>query len=410
MDFNDTPEDIAYRGQVREWLAVNAAEYKDRPAKPWDDETLVRLGKAWQAKKAAAGYGAIALPKSVGGSGGTGGQASIFAQEEARYHIPTGAFIGIGVGMGLGTIGTHGTKEQFAKIAGPTMRGDMLWCQLFSEPSAGSDLAALRTRAVRDGDDWVVNGQKVWTSWGHVADWGMLLARSDFSLPKHKGLTFFIVDMKTPGIEVRPIRQPSGRSEFNEVFLTDVRIPDANRIGAVNDGWKVAMTLLAIERGAGAGGGGDSTVGVRTLFSLARKAARHEGQGLSNAAVREKLAKFYAVEQGLKYFGARSRTQAAKGQSPGAAAVLGKLVGANAMEAMASFAMELEDYAGIVAGPEIDPSQDTIHFSMLWCAVMRIAGGSDEVLRNQIAERALGMPGDVRMDKDVPFDQLPVGR
>ncbi|MDE2462534.1 MAG: acyl-CoA dehydrogenase family protein [Alphaproteobacteria bacterium] len=410
MDFNDTPEEAAFRTEARAWLAENAQDYKQRPATPRDDDTLVRLGKAWQAKKMDAGYGAIALPKAVGGRGGTPMEAAIFAEEEGRYHIPSGAFIGIGVGMAVPTISMHGSIEMFKKFAAPTMRGDLLWCQLFSEPAAGSDLAGLRTRAVRDGDDWVVNGQKVWTSWGHVADWGLLIARTDPSLPKHKGLTYFIVDMKTPGIEVRPIRQPTGRSEFNEVFLTDVRIPDANRLGEINGGWKVAMTTLMNERVGSGGGSGAEASGFKALYSLARKAARHEGQGLANAAVREKLAHFYAIEQGLKNFRYRNMTAVSRGESPGPNAVLGKLISASNMEAMAAYAMELEDYAGIVAGNDIDPAQDSVHFAMLWCAVLRIAGGSDEVLRNQLAERALGMPGDIRVDKDVPFDQLPVGR
>src|SRR5690606_36159800 len=201
MDFNDTPEEAAFRAEVRRWLAENAAEYREPLPEDLSLEEYARLGRLWQKKKAAAGYGSIMWSKADGGLDGTPMQEVIFHQEESKYHVPVGSFVGIGVHLVVPTIRVHGTPEQVERFARPTLLGDLCWCQLFSEPAAGSDLAGLRTRAVRDGDEWVVNGQKVWTSWAQTADWGILLARTDPDVPKHKGLTCFLVDMKTPGIE-----------------------------------------------------------------------------------------------------------------------------------------------------------------------------------------------------------------
>jgi acyl-CoA dehydrogenase len=307
--------------------------------------------------------------------------------------------------MALPVIAKHGTDAQRAQFIEPTLKGDITWCQLFSEPSAGSDLANLRTKAVQADDgsgDWIVNGQKVWSSWAHLTDWGILVTRTDPTLPKHKGLTFFVVDMKSAGVEARPIRQISGASEFNETFLTDVRIPDANRIGAVGEGWACCMTVLMGERI----GSGAHRSKIEPLLDYA--ASTPDGLGgtmLDDRSIRQQLAEALAAEQGERFFQARLRTMVSKGENPGALAAMVKLAYASRYQKTSGLAMELRGLAGIAAAPD-DSFAPDLQFDYIYSTAMRIAGGADEVLRNQIAERVLGMPGEVRMDKDVPFEQL----
>ena len=403
MDFNDTPQEAAFRAEVRAWLAGNAAEYARPPRAPWSEAEIVARGRAWLRRKAEAGYATITWPKEIGGRGGTPMEAVILGQEEGGYTLPEGPFSKIGVNMACPTIRRHGTAEQYERFAGPTLRGEILWCQLFSEPGAGSDLAGVRTKAVRDGDAWIVSGQKVWSSWAHHADWAILLARTDPGAPKHKGLTFFVLDMKTPGIEVRPIRQINGKSDFNETFLTDVVIPDSCRIGAVGEGWACAMTVLMNER-AGSGGAAESF--ARKLVRQAGDTQRDGGSALDSAAVRQKLARWYAEEQGLKYFGYRMLTSLSKGEPPPPSAAMVKLVSATLLQETRAFAMDLDEVGGLFED-EGRPERDEVFLDYLWSSALRIAGGADEILRNQLAERMLGMPGEMRADKDVPFDQLP---
>ncbi len=353
----------------------------------------------------AGGWAGLTVPKALGGRGLSGIEAVIFAEEEGRYHLPKGPFTSIGTGMALPVIARHGTEEQRTRFVEPTLRGDITWCQLFSEPAAGSDLAALRTKAVRADDDtgdWIVTGQKVWSSWAHLTDWGILVARTDPSVPKHKGLTFFVVDMTSPGIEVRPIRQISGASEFNETFLTDVRIPDANRIGAIGEGWACCMTVLMGERL----GSGAHRSSVTPLIDFA--ATTPDGRGgamLEDGAVRQALAEALADELGERFFQARLRTMVSRNENPGALAGMVKLGYAGRNQRTTGLALELRGLAGIAPSPD-DVATADLQYDYIYSTVMRIAGGADEVLRNQIAERLLGMPGEVRMDKDVPFDAL----
>ncbi len=305
--------------------------------------------------------------------------------------------------MALPALHAHGTPAQIERFAAATLSGGLTWCQLFSEPGAGSDLAALRTRAVRDGEDWVVNGQKVWSSWAHMADWGILLVRTDPNVPKHKGLSFFLVDMKSSGILVRPIRQMSGASDFNETFFTDVRIPDACRVGAVGEGWAVAMTVLMGERlNQGAEGQG---TGMVDLIRLAAATERDAGTALDSAAVRLQLAQAYAEEQAERHFQARLRTMVSRGENPGALAALVKLAYSGRAQKMSGLALELKEMAGLAHAPD-DAAAATLAHDYIWSAALRVAGGADEVLRNQLSERVLGMPGDMRSDKHLPFNQL----
>jgi acyl-CoA dehydrogenase len=399
-------DEAAYRAKARAWLQANAAEYAQPPAAPWSEAELVARSKAWARRKAEAGYAAITSPREVGGAGGTQRQAAIFAQEEGRYHTPSFTGMGIALGMAMPAIRRHGTPEQFRRFAVPTIRGDWAWCQLFSEPAAGSDLAGIRTRAVRQGDKWIVNGQKVWSSWAHHADWGILVARSDPSVVKHKGLTFFVVDMKSPGIEVRPIRQITGKSDFNETFLTDVVIPDANRIGAEGEGWSCCMTVLMNERQGSGGGATQGGGSIPALMRKARATVREGGTALDSAAVRAKLAQWHVEEQGLKNYGLRVQAATAQNEPPPPAVAMMKLVSATKMQQINAFLMDLDEYGGLFSEPA-NPDQEDVFYDYTWSAALRIAGGADEVLRNQLAERVLRMPSEVRADKDVPFDKLP---
>lgn len=405
MDFNDTPAEAAFRAQAQSWLAAHAPAHELPVGIKLADTDEADRGRAWMRELYNGGWSGLTFPKALGGRGLSGIEAVIFAEEEGKYHLPKGPFTSIGTGMALPVIAKHGTDEQRARFIEPTLKGDLTWCQLFSEPSAGSDLAALRTKAVRADDgsgDWIVNGQKVWSSWAHLTDWGILVVRTDPTVAKHKGLTFFVVDMKTPGIETRPIRQISGMKEFNETFLTDVRIPDANRLGAVGEGWACCMTVLMGERlGSGAHRGG-----VEPLLALASQTPAGDGSTmLDDKALRQALADALAEEQGERFFQARLRTMVSKGENPGALAGMIKLAYAGRQQKVLGLGMELRGLDGIAADPADSVTPD-LQYDYIYSTVMRIAGGADEVLRNQIAERVLGMPGEVRMDKDVPFEQL----
>ncbi len=405
MDFNDTPSEAAFRAEARAWLAVHAPAHEMPRGQRLDDADEAARGRAWMRELHRGGWAGLTFPRALGGRGLSGIEAVIFSEEEGKYHLPKGPFTSIGTGMALPVIAKHGNDEQRARFIAATLNGDITWCQLFSEPSAGSDLAALRTRAVRADDgsgDWIVNGQKVWSSWAHLTDWGILVVRTDPSLPKHKGLTFFVVDMRTPGIETRPIRQISGMSEFNETFLTDVRVPDANRIGAEGEGWACCMTVLMGERL----GSGAHRSGVEPLIEAAgRTPDGHGGTMLDDRAMRIALAEALADERGQNHFQARLRTMVSKGENPGAMAGMVKLAYAGRQQKILGLGIELRGLDAIAPLPG-DSFTPDLQYDYIYSVVMRIAGGADEVLRNQIAERVLGMPGDVRMDKDVPFDQL----
>ena len=403
MDFSDTPEEAAFRAEVIAFLEANAQRKEGRV---FDTEAIeaayVDKARAWQGVKAAAGFAGITWPKRFGGRGGTPMQQVIYGQEEQKFAVPRGVFE-IGLGMCLPTLMAYASKETSEQHVGPALRGEKIWCQLFSEPAAGSDVAGLRTRAVRDGDDWVVNGQKIWTSGAHFSDFGLLLVRTDPAVPKHKGLTMFFLDMKSPGVEVRRIRQISGTSNFNEVFFTDVRIPDAQRLGEVGEGWKVALTTLMHERLAvGTLGGPDFS----ELLELARQVETDGEPALRNAAVRERLADWYVQSKGLEYTKFRTITALSRGQMPGPESSIYKVVSATKLQGIAQFALDLMDTGGLASDPAHAPMRAMFQQALLYAPGGRIAGGTDEILRNIIAERVLGLPGDVRVDRDRPFNEM----
>jgi len=403
MDFSDTPEEAAFRAEAVAFLEANATRKAGRVT---DSEAIeaeyVTRARAWQAKKAEAGFAGITWPKSWGGRAGTPMQQIIWGQEEAKFNVPRGVFE-IGLGMCVPTLATYANKELRARYVPPALHGDEIWCQLFSEPSAGSDVAGIRTKAERDGDDWIINGQKIWTSGAHFSDYGLLLVRTDPTVPKHKGLSMFFLDMKSPGVEVRRIRQISGTSNFNEVFFTDVRIPDAQRLGDVGDGWKVALTTLMHERLAvGSLGGPD----FEDLMELARIIDVNGGPALANASVREHLADWYVQSKGLEYTKLRTITALSRGQMPGPESSIFKIVSASKLQGIAHFALDLMDSAGLVNDPKLAPMRAMFQQALLYSPGGRIAGGTDEILRNIIAERVLGMPGDIRVDRDKAFNQM----
>ena len=299
------------------------------------------------------------------------------------------------------TIIAHGSEEQKERYLGPMLRGEEVWCQLFSEPGAGSDLAGLSTRAVRDGDEWMVEGQKVWTSGAQDSDYGILLARTDLDVPKHRGITYFLIDMHQPGIEIRPLRQITGASHFSEVFLTGARVPHAAVVGEVGGGWGVAMTTLANERTFM--GGHSSGPTLDDLLELARSSGATD-----DPLVRQGLAAAYSRAQIMGYLGMRARTAAAQGRPPGPETSVMKLLAAWNMKGNAELALAIQGPAGMLAdaaAPEDGRWQQ--HF--LSAPSIRIAGGSDEIQHNVMGERVLGLPPEVRVDKAVPFRELARG-
>jgi alkylation response protein AidB-like acyl-CoA dehydrogenase len=409
MDFNDTPEEAAYRKQVREWLDANAPKAREGDDPEGGGDSMA-ASKAWQAKKAAAGYACITWPKEWGGQGGTPVQSVIFGQEEAKHPIPPNPFQ-IGLGMCVPTVMTFADDETKKRFGGPAIRGEEIWSQLFSEPSGGSDVAAARTKAVRAPDgsgDWLISGQKVWTTGAQFSDYGIVIVRTNPDVPKHKGLTMFWLDMKDPGVEVKPIHQMSGGSGFNEVFFTNVRVKDSQRLGAEGEGWKVSLVTLMNERLAV---GGATGAGWSQFLEAARNTPSMDGgSALQDQSVREKLADWYVQAEGLKHTRNRTMTALSRGQTPGPESSIGKIISAVQMQELANTAVEMLDQYGIISDGDLAPQDAAFHWSLMFAPGLRIAGGTDEILRNIIAERVLGLPGDIRVDKDVPFKDMPTGR
>ena len=384
----ESAEERNFRAEARAWLEAHA-----RPrlpdegnleryrflgdASPEADAEHVRRCKEWQRTLYDGGWAGVAWPKEHGGRGGTPGQARIFAQEEARFDAPTGVFA-VGIGMVGPTLIAHGTEAQKDRYLPALLRGDDVWCQLFSEPGAGSDLASLRTKAERTDGGWLLTGQKVWTSVAERADWGICLARTDPEAKPHTGITYFLVDMKSAGIDIRPLRELTGDALFNEVFLDGVFVPDDCVVGEVNGGWRLARTTLANERVAMAGSKlGDSVELAITLVSDVRRPSAPELVGRA-----------IALAQVVKLLGTRSTLRSIAGQGPGAESSVAKLVGVRSRQDSAELAMEL-------LGDEIFTASDrAVHAADLFLRnrCLSIAGGTTQVLRNVAGERILGLP------------------
>jgi alkylation response protein AidB-like acyl-CoA dehydrogenase len=404
MDFEETPEEKEFRAEARAWLEARATRrrpgtdpehfYSSSDTSKEADAAHVRACKQWQQTLYDAGWAGIAWPEEFGGRGGQPWQQRIFNEEQARFDVAAGVFA-VGIAMAGPTIIAWGTEEQQQRFLTPMLTGEHVWCQLFSEPGAGSDLAGLRTRAVPDGDQWILNGQKVWTSGAHHSDWGLLLARTDLDAPKHKGITAFLLDMHAPGIEVRPLRQINGMAHFNEVFFTDVAIPDECRLGPVNEGWRVAQTMLGNER-AMIGSGG--RVGWRDIVMLAQRS------GVSDDPVlRQQLAHSYTRLQLIKWLGWRSRSRKDHGIGPEASVL--KLAASRRQELDGSLVIALQGAAGMLYDGDAPANGYwQQQFLMQWSS--RIGGGTEQIQRNVIGERVLGLPGEPRVDKDVAFREL----
>ena len=412
MDFDDTPQEAEFRASVRKWIDDNAPKqllsYLEKVTFATVDlgpHDVIAESKAWRKKKFDAGWTCLSWPKDYGGRGATPIERVIWQQEEGLYGALNGVFA-IGEGMCGPTVMAYATEDQKQDLLPRLASGEDVWCQLFSEPISGSDLAGLRTKAERDGDDWVVNGQKIWTSGAHHADWGLLITRTDPAVPKHKGLTMFFLDMKSPGVEVRPIKQVNGQSGFNEVFFTDVRIPDGQRLGAVGEGWTVSLTTLMNER---LSIGGGMPTGFPELFELTRELETPNGPAIQDKAVRSRLAGWHCKANGLKYTSARLISALSRGDTPGPEASIGKLVAGAMMQELATYAVDLQGLSGAIRDDERAAMVGKFQAMMLRSPATRIEGGTDEILRNIIAERVLGLPADIRVDKDVPYNEIPRG-
>ncbi len=403
MDFEETAAEASFREEARSWLSANA---------PREEELAgmkdLERAKFWQKRKAEAGWACIRWPKEFGGREASAIENVILGQEEAKLDLPDTSCFSIGQGMAAPTLMSWADKDAQQRFIPRLASGEDIWCQLFSEPAGGSDLAALRTKAERDGDDWVINGQKIWTSGAHYSDFGILVVRTDPNVAKHAGLTYFYLDMKSPGVEIKPIRQISGGSGFNEVYFTDVRIPDSQRMGNVGQGWQVALTTLMNERASiGSGGGG---VKFEVLRELAASVNIGDRPAIEDSSVRAKLASWYVEEAGLKYTSFRTLSAISKGELPGPENSIGKLVGARKTQDMSAFAIDLLEQQGIVRDAEFEAKFGSL-FQDSYMAIpgLRIAGGTDEIMANIIAERVLGLPQEPRADKGIPFSEVPTG-
>jgi alkylation response protein AidB-like acyl-CoA dehydrogenase len=390
VDFADSPDDARFRARLHAWLADNRPARAERV--PHDDVSLAdefAFLRAWQRRLHDAGYVGLLWPREYGGHGAPPTQQAILNEELARVRAPQ-LLNRVGVNNAGPTLIAHGTEDMKRRLLPPMLSGDEVWCQLFSEPNAGSDLAALRTRAERHDDGFHVTGQKVWTSYAQLARWGILLARTDPSAPKHRGLTYFILDMKSPGITVRPLRQITGSTEFSEVFLDAVPVPCAHVIGEVNRGWEIAMTTLAHERGTGFAF--KEQVLARIALEDTMELVRRTG-GAADVRLRQEVARGWIDVEVMRLMNCRTLTRLARGEEPGPESSLVKLF-------WASLTQRLHDLALRTGGPAAELLAGSPHAvdggrwpqAFLWSRVGAIAGGTSEVQANIIAQRILGLP------------------
>jgi alkylation response protein AidB-like acyl-CoA dehydrogenase len=397
-----------FRSRVRVFLAEHAepaGSSAGGTAHHDDGDGVVARGKAFQNALADAGLAALTYPVEFGGAGLDAAHQKVFDEESSGYEMPSRQFM-VGIGICAPTLLEHGTDEQRREYLPALLRADAVWCQLFSEPGAGSDVASLQTRAERDGDEWVVNGQKVWTSGAHYADYGLLVARTNRDLPKHRGITMFVCDMHAPGVTSRPLRQIDGRAHFNEVFLDDVRLPADAVVGEVDDGWRVTLAMLANERVAiGAGGSSQSlsSDGYGSVLRLARARGRTE-----DPVVRQELVELYVLERILGLLGMRIREALVAGRAPGPEGSVAKLAATILGKRSASVGMGIAGASSLAWSDDDDAGGDAAS-AFLFAPMLGIAGGTTEIQKNIIGERVLGLPKDPAVDKDVPFKDLLVG-
>jgi alkylation response protein AidB-like acyl-CoA dehydrogenase len=397
VDLDDTPEQAAYREQVRAWLEKHASQAPALGANgdSVSEDEIIAARRVWQGKLAEGGLAGVTWPKEYGGQGLGPIEQVICSQEIARAKVP-GVLDAIGVGMLGPTIIAHGSEEQKERYLGPMLHGDEVWCQLFSEPAAGSDLAAVQTRArLQDDGSWRLTGQKVWTTNAQFASYGLLLARTDADVPKHKGLTMFIVPMDAEGVMVRGLRQISGEAEFNEVFFDDVSLEGDAVVGGVGNGWGTALTTLMFERVTiGLGGEGLGYDSLRFTAAIAGDAeARRDPE------VRHRLGELASELLAVRFTGYRTLTALQKGQIPGPEAGLAKVTIVNG-------AIKAGDLIADVLGPDALAQNSEWAYMISFLPGLKSAGGTEEILRNTVGERVLGLPPAPRLDKGVPFSEL----
>lgn len=391
MDFSDSPSEAEFRREAREFLEKNihtAPGDLSESADEWEQGLAAR--KEWQQLLFDNGFAAITWPREHGGRGLGPVEQIIWNQECGRARAPSSVNI-VGIGMAGPALIEHGTDEQRARYLSRILSGEEIWCQLFSEPDAGSDLASVATRAERDGDEWVVTGQKVWSSGAHFSRRAILLARTDPTVPKHKGISFFVLDMQSPGVTVRPLRQMNGGAHFNEVFLDEVRVPDADLIGEPGQGWKVATTTILHERMTL--GGSLGVFHVEDLLDLARQ---HRPLG---PHTRDLLARAYTYDQCLEYLNARVMSKLAAGEIPTAEGAITKLAVTRMLDAASSAALAM---LGPGAVAETGPWQDLF----LLTQGIRIGGGTDDIQKNMCAERILGLPREPDPTREQSFEDM----
>ena len=380
MDLTLSPEEETFRDELRSWLAEN------HPGRePEGDEASFQFRRDWQRTLYEAGWAGLSWPQEYGGRGATLVEQALFNEEVVRAQAPQVVNV-LGLAMGGPTVIAHGTDEQKQRYLQPILSAEEIWCQGFSEPESGSDLASLKTKAVRDGDEWVVTGQKVWTTFAHHAKWCMLVARTDSDAPKHKGLTYFLLDMEQDAVQVRPLRQITGESEFNELFLEEARIPDENIVGGEGNGWNVAITTLMHERATLAFG---LQIGVqiamRELIERARETRVNGDTAAEDELLRQRLAQLYIESEVLRLNAYRGLTAQMKYGVPGPEGSIGKWHWSEVNQALTELAM---DMAGPLA--QLDDGEWTYRF--LRARANSIEGGTTEILKNIVAERVLGLP------------------
>lgn len=401
---DESPDVAAFRQRARDWLTARADAPETQPATEEGRFGDIAASQRFQAGLHDAGFAGITWPVEYGGQGLTPPYERACNEEAAAFELPTGIF-SIGLGMCGPALLTFGTEAQKQAHLRPMLRGEKIWCQLFSEPGAGSDVAGLQTSAVRDGDHWLVSGQKVWTTGAQVADFGIVIARTDSTVPKHAGITMFVVDMHAPGVTVRPLHQMTGGGEFTEVFLDQVRIPADSVVGEVNEGWHAATVMLMNERVA-IGAGRRSHRDATSAHSLAELAGE---RGLHDApVVWQRLADLLVRQRSLELLSVRIRNRVRAGVDPGPFASIAKLAGAQLTKTAANLAVEVAGPGAVAWDPD-DPDGGTWAGAILAAPSAAIAGGTDEIQRNIIGDRVLGLPREPRVDRDVPFRELNVG-
>jgi alkylation response protein AidB-like acyl-CoA dehydrogenase len=396
LDLTLNPEQEAFRIRVRGWLKTNIpSEWQARMAASADvpRPEAYDLLRRWQRTLYEAGFVGLTWPKEYGGQGLTFLEEMILHQEMALAKAPPILNI-LGVGMAGPTIFAYGTEAQKQRYPAKILSCEEIWCQGYSEPNAGSDLASLQTRAVKDGEHWVINGQKVWTSLAHVSDWMMLLARTDLEAPRHKGITYFLLDMHTPGVTVRPLRQITGDPEFNEVFFDNVRVHDSQILGGLNNGWQVGLTTLMYERLAlGFGLQMRLRIALDGLVELARRMEKDGRVITRDPVMRQKIAQLWIETECLKYTGARAITRLLRGEIPGPEASTGKMNWVDTHQRLQELAMEIQGpYSQLTRGSDWAVEGGLWHYTFLRSRANSIEGGTTEVQKNIIGERVLGLP------------------